>query len=199
MERMARTPPAVFMSRIGRTCRQPTEACAYQVPRVLCLAKMRGDGVGVVGEMFERDGAILDEGDGFGVAFHGHHDVEAGFADVPDLALGWRVADGDDGVGEAVIGHGLVETAEVAVEGVAGVAGEFDDEEAVGSAARDLAECGAKERDIGAEDEDVVVDEFDGGGGEGDEVACRLHGGAEARELTDADDAMSGEARELRA
>src|SRR5437016_4098457 len=24
----------------GRTCRQPTEACAYQVPRVPCLAKM---------------------------------------------------------------------------------------------------------------------------------------------------------------
>ena len=24
----------------GRTCRQPTEACAYQVPRVPCFSKM---------------------------------------------------------------------------------------------------------------------------------------------------------------
>ena len=32
--RMVRTSAASFMSRIGRTWRQPTEACAYHVPRV---------------------------------------------------------------------------------------------------------------------------------------------------------------------
>ena len=32
--------PPVRMSRIGRTCSVPTDACAYQVPRVPCLAKV---------------------------------------------------------------------------------------------------------------------------------------------------------------
>src|SRR2546426_9892802 len=32
-------PISFFMSRIGRTCSVPTEACAYQVPSVPCLRK----------------------------------------------------------------------------------------------------------------------------------------------------------------
>ena len=32
--RIFRAPDSSFMLRIGRTCRQPTEACAYQVPSV---------------------------------------------------------------------------------------------------------------------------------------------------------------------
>ena len=40
---MARIALTSFSSRrlsIGRTCRQPTEACAYQVPRVPCRSKI---------------------------------------------------------------------------------------------------------------------------------------------------------------
>jgi len=65
------------MSRIGRTCSVPTEACAYQVPRVAVLFEYLRQAVGVLGKVLERHRAVLDEGHGFAVALHGHHDVEA--------------------------------------------------------------------------------------------------------------------------
>ena len=40
MARMRRAPASALRSMIGRTCRVPTEACAYQVPRVPWRAKM---------------------------------------------------------------------------------------------------------------------------------------------------------------
>ena len=33
--------PSAFMLSTGRTCSVPTEACAYQVPRVPCFSKTR--------------------------------------------------------------------------------------------------------------------------------------------------------------
>ena len=41
MARILRAPDSSFMLRIGRTCRHPTEACAYQVPSVPCLWNSR--------------------------------------------------------------------------------------------------------------------------------------------------------------
>ena len=38
MARIFLTSSPSFMFSTGRTCRQPTEACAYQVPLVPCLA-----------------------------------------------------------------------------------------------------------------------------------------------------------------
>jgi hypothetical protein len=46
-----------------------------------------GQTIGVVGEVFERDGAVFDEGDWFALLLHGHHDVEAGGAQVGDGGL----------------------------------------------------------------------------------------------------------------
>src|SRR6478735_231124 len=63
----------------GRTCRQPTEACAYQVPRVPCFSKMA--------VMRERHRAVLDERDRFALLLHRHHDVEAGGAHLGDGGL----------------------------------------------------------------------------------------------------------------
>ena len=63
MARIAFTSLSSFRLRTGRTCRQPTEACAYQVPRVPCFSKICGQPVGEFGEMLQRHGAILDEGD----------------------------------------------------------------------------------------------------------------------------------------
>src|SRR5438105_4073602 len=40
MARIASTSRSRRRLSTGRTCRHPTEACAYQVPRVPCLAKM---------------------------------------------------------------------------------------------------------------------------------------------------------------
>ena len=41
MARILATSAGSFMFRIGRTCSVPTEACAYQVPLVPCLANIR--------------------------------------------------------------------------------------------------------------------------------------------------------------
>ena len=73
-----------------------------------------GDRLGVVGEVVERHGAVLDEADRLGVALGRHHDVEAGLAHLPDGALSRRVGHLDDGVGEAVVGHAGVEAFEAA-------------------------------------------------------------------------------------
>ena len=51
------------------------------------LVEDLGQAVGVVGQVVQRDGAVLDEGDRFAVALHGHHDVEAGLAHLPDRLL----------------------------------------------------------------------------------------------------------------
>ena len=86
-----RASPRTSLSRrrlsTGRTCRQPTEACAYQVPRVPCFSKIAVRRCGVVGEMLERHRAILDEGDRLSLLLHRHHDVEAGGAHVGDRGL----------------------------------------------------------------------------------------------------------------
>ena len=71
-----------FRFRTGRTCRQPTEAWAYQVPVVPCLWKTSGQPLGVIGQILQRDRAVLDEGDRLSVALHRHHDVEPGFANI---------------------------------------------------------------------------------------------------------------------
>ena len=71
------------MSRIGRTCSVPTEACAYQVPRVPCLREHLGQRVGVFGQVLQRHGAVLDEAHRLAVALQAHHDVEAGLAHLP--------------------------------------------------------------------------------------------------------------------
>ena len=87
---MARIAFTSFSSRrlsTGRTCRQPTEACAYQVPRVPCFSNTSVSRCGVVGEMLERHRAILDEGDRLALLLHRHHDVEAGGAHIGDRGL----------------------------------------------------------------------------------------------------------------
>ena len=52
--------------------------------------------VGIFGEVLERHRAILDEGDGFSLLLHGHHDVEAGGAHLVDGGLQLRIEHLDD-------------------------------------------------------------------------------------------------------
>ena len=87
-----------FMLSTGRTCRQPTEACAYQVPLVPWRANTSFSLFGVVGEVLQVDRAVLDEGDRFAVALHRHHDVQ------PGLAHRWRCRPGTPGRSRALPG-----------------------------------------------------------------------------------------------
>ena len=88
--RIAATSLSRRRSRIGRTCRQPTEACAYQVPRVSCRSNTsvsvrcspRGARAGPYSPRRTRPACRI---------LHRHHDVEAGLAQVGDRRWQLRV------------------------------------------------------------------------------------------------------------
>ena len=71
----------------GRMWRQPTLAC----PVVARSRAVGGDDLvepaDEVGQVLGGDGAVLDEGQGLGVAGYVHHQAKASLADVPDLLL----------------------------------------------------------------------------------------------------------------
>ena len=76
------------------------------VPRALCAMPREHivQAIRVIGEVVQIDGAVLDEGHRFAVAFHRHHDVQAGFAHRRDIRLkSW--IDGTHDVGMAQVGH----------------------------------------------------------------------------------------------
>ena len=92
MARIALTSPELEVEH-RPTCRQPTEAWAYQVPRVPCLAKIsvsrrctRPDPPAARRSPRRRRPA-------FPSLLHRHHDVEAGLAHVPDRRLEGRILD----------------------------------------------------------------------------------------------------------
>ncbi len=166
------------------------------VPRAAgaVLGEHLGDGVGVVGEVFERHRAILDEGDRLRVALHRHHDVEAGLADLPDGALARRLHHLDHRAGEAVVAHAGVEAPEVALERREVVARELRQQQAVRLPAGDVGERRAEQRDVGTEHQHVVVHEFHGDRGQIDDRPRRLHRGAEGGEVAHAHDPVGGQA-----
>ena len=64
--------------------------------------------------------------------FNRHHDVQAGLAHAPDLFLRARIDHLYHGIGVAVIGHALVETLEIITQAIRALAGEFDQQQAIG-------------------------------------------------------------------
>ena len=74
------------------------------------------DGVetlGIVRQVVERHRGVFNERDRFAVAFHGHHDVEAGLANLGDLRLEARLGGADHAVREAEIAHEVLEPREL--------------------------------------------------------------------------------------
>ncbi len=167
-----------------------------RAPRAVLREHVR-HGVGVVGEVLERHRAILNERDRLGVALHRHHDVEAGFAHLPDRFLAGRLVDLDHRVGMAVIGHTGVEALEVPLEFGEILARELREQQTVRRAAGDVGERGAKQRDVGAEHQHVVVDELHRHGVEIDDAARRLHRGPKRREMAHPHDPVRRQPRKL--
>ena len=58
----------------------------------------------VVGEMFQRYAAILDEAHRLAIALHAHHDIEAGFAHVPQGFLPMGIGEFDKRIRQPKIG-----------------------------------------------------------------------------------------------
>src|SRR5689334_22918522 len=84
------------------------------VPRAACAVFFENarEPVRVFREMLERHRAVLDEGDRFAVAFHGHHDVEARFTDFPDIALQGWIDNLDNATRKTEVTHELGEPAQ---------------------------------------------------------------------------------------
>ncbi len=72
--------------------------------------------LGVIGQMLERDRAVLDEADRFAVAFEAHHDIEPGFAHVPYISLRPGIGDSHHAVRESKIAHEFSQAREPAVQ-----------------------------------------------------------------------------------
>ena len=64
-----------------------------------------GEPVGVFGKIVKFNGTILNKGDRFTVSLHGHHDIEAGFADFPNFALKGGIGCLQHGARKTVISH----------------------------------------------------------------------------------------------
>ena len=61
--------------------------------------------LGVVGQVVQAHGAVLDEGHRLPVAAHGHHDVQPGLPHLGDGGLEGGVGGAHDGAGPAEVGH----------------------------------------------------------------------------------------------
>ncbi len=151
--------------------------------------------VGIFGQMIERHRAILDEGDGFALVLHRHHDVEARLAQFPDIGGQRHVADLDHAtfkgaaLAEAIaeIGHGIGKAAHVRVVLGRGV-GKLDQQHRRGIAAHELLQRAGIDRDRAGQIDHRPVDQFDRGGTKRHQRFRRLHRGAEAGEMADAKD-----------
>ena len=192
--RIALTSFSSFRLSTGRTCRQPSEACAYIVPRVPCLAKMRVEPFGVVGEMRQRHCAILDEGDRLALLLHRHHDVEAGGAEVGDAGLQRGLDNFDHAAPFALrlvpakteIGHQFAELLQaLQIFGLIFL-GEFHDQDRIGIAAHGRADNRLEHRDLAAERDHGAVDQFDRDRPQLHQMLGGIHRLVEAAEMADA-------------
>ena len=145
-----------------------------------------GQPLGVVGQVGQSDGAILDEGDRFGVALHAHHDVQAGLAHLGDAGLEARVGGMDHGAGQAQIGHHLVQAPQAFEQRRVLMAMELHDQQRVGFTQDHLIDRGPVDGDAAAQIDHRPVDQLHRLGVERDEVLRRLHCPAEGGELANA-------------
>ena len=172
------------------------------IKSALCavLLEDRGEPVGVVGEMGQRNRAVLDEGDRLALLLHRHHHVEPGGAELGDRDLKRRFGDLDDAAplarrpipAEAEVAHQLVEPLEAAQVLRLVLLGELDHQQRVRIAAHDRLHGRPEHGDVAPERDHGAVDQFDRDGFQGDEVLRRIHGLVEAAEVADAEHACCG-------
>ena len=158
-----------------------------------------GEALGVVGQMLERHGAVLDERDRLAVALHRHHDVEPGLAQLPDPALLRRARRPRPrrraGRDRAISSPRRRRPRSCSLQLVAR---ELDQQQRVGRAADERSPAsGRKAGIVAGELEDRAVDQLDRGGPEVDDVPGRVHRGVEAREVADAQHLVGGQRLQL--
>ena len=156
-----------------------------------------GQRVGVLGEVLERDGAVLDEAHRLAVALQAHHDVEAGLANLPEVLLRRVVGHLDDAARQAQVAHQLDQAAEARQQRLLGVARELDEQDRRRLAAQRRRHR-RRERRVGERQVDHrPVDQLDRGRPERDDVLRRVHRRVEGREVDDAEHLRARQRREL--
>ena len=155
---------------------------------------MRVEPLGVVGEMRQRHGAVLDEGDRLALLLHRHHDVEAGGAELGDAGLQRGLGDLDHAAPFALrlvpakteIGHQLAELLQSPEVFGLILLGEFDDQHGVGIAAHGGADDRLEHRDLAPERDHGAVDQFDRDRPQLHQMLGGIHRLVEAAEMADA-------------
>ena len=174
------------------------------IPRAFgsVLVEHLGQAVGVVGQVFKRDGAILDEGHGLAFVLHRHHDVQPGLAQFTDLGGEGHVPDFDNtafpgaALTEAIakVRHRILKPAHVLFVFRLAV-GEFHEQHRRRAAAHEFLQRAGVERNGTREPDHRIVDQFDRGGAKRDKRGRSLHRGAEGREMADAQNPGLGRER----
>ncbi len=141
--------------------------------------------VGVLGEIVEPDGAVLDERHRFAVAFHRHHDVEPGLAHLPHRALECRVGDGDHAIGEAKRAHQFLERLQAACLLTELVTGKLHEQQRIRLATHETLHGRAEGGDVARQIDHGAVDQLHGRGLEFNDVAGGVHRLVEGREVAD--------------
>ena len=162
----------------------------------LCAVLLEDGGkpVGVVGEIGQRNGAVLDEGDRLAFLLHRHHHVEPGGTELRDGDLKRRFDDLHDAAplprgpipAKAEIAHPFVKLLEAAQVLRLVLLGELDDQQRARVAAHDRFHGRPEHGDVAPERDHGAVHQFDRDGFQGDEVLRRIHGLVEAAEVADA-------------
>ncbi len=149
------------------------------------LAKDLRETCRVLGQVFERNRAVLDERDRLSVALHRHHDVEAGLADVPEGLLSRRFNDRHHRIREAQVAHEFAEARYATRLLVTIRAGEFHEQDRLGLAFHKLADDRC-ERGIGKRQvQHGAVDQLHGARPKLDDVLGRVHRVVESRKMCD--------------
>ena len=176
-----------FVFSTGRTCRQPDRGmripgAAHAVAREHLLQPRR-----VVGEVGERHGAVLDEGDRLRVALHRHHDVEAGFAHLRDARLERGVGRAHDRAGIAEIAHRLSSASSRAASVASSSPWNSTMSRLSGSPISISSMVGAIDGNAAPQLDHRAIDQLHRLGVECHQMLRRLHRRAEGGELADAD------------
>ncbi len=142
-----------------------------------------GERVGVLGQVLQRHGAVLDEAHGLAIALEAHHDVQPRLAHFPEVFLGRFLGHFHHAAGQAQLAHQLHQLAQPRQQRGTVVAGEFHQQD--GSRAADEGGFyGGLEGRVGqAQLDHGAVHQLHGRGSQLHDVLGRVHGRVEGGEV----------------
>ena len=155
------------------------------VPRAFGAVTMKhfGQACGVLGQVFERHRAVFDKRHRLAVALHAHHDVQPGLAHFPKRFLLRGTGHAHDRAGQAQIAHQFVELRKFGQLHGRVRAGKFDQQDRLRRADQRCLDHRAKCRIGNRQRDHRVIDQFDRGRAELDDMLGEIHRLMEAREI----------------